>query len=395
MKVLQINATYGLGSTGTIVRDLKECCEANGIECYVAYAKTSEKVERGYKIGNWFFNKLHALLARIAGKQAYFSVVPTLMFIRFMNKLQPDVVHLHNLHSNYINLPMLLKYLAKNDIRTIITLHDCWWYTGGCCHYMLANCNKWLDMCGNCPKKKQDRFLIDKSVNVLSDRKELLLSIPRLTIVGVSEWVSAQARQSFLLSVDITTIYNGIDLTVFKPTPSTLKQKLGLEGKYIILGPASKWLQPYNKDLLDYFSANMKSDEILLLYGAETANVKLSSNIYLYPYTTNRCELTKLYSCADIFVNPSYEDTLSLINLEAQACGTPVITYNLTGTKETVDGQVSLSVCPNDFEQIIKVNSQIRNLSDKNNLVRDFIKDKFNLNLSTGKYVELYNSTHN
>ena len=108
MKVLQVNATYGLGSTGTIVRDLKECCEANKIECYVAYALTDEKVERGYKIGNWLSNKLHALLSRIAGKQAYFSYLPTIRFIRYIRNLQPDVVHLHNLHANYINLPMLL-----------------------------------------------------------------------------------------------------------------------------------------------------------------------------------------------------------------------------------------------------------------------------------------------
>ena len=346
MKVLQVNATYGLGSTGTIVRDLKECCEANGIECHVAYSKSSDKVERGYKIGNWFSNKLHALLSRIAGKQAYFSYLPTLRFIRYIKNLQPDVVHLHNLHANYINLPMLLKYLAKNDIRTIITLHDCWWYTGGCFHYTAAGCNKWLDKCGNCPKRTADTpaYLCDRSAKILEDRKKLLLAIPRLTVIGVSEWISNEARKSFLASKEIKTIHNGIDLTVFKPTPSDLRERLGLEGKYVILGPASKWLDPINKEVLDYFVSNMKPDEVLLLFGAESTKTTLPANVKLYGYTRDKHELAALYTMADVFVNCTREDSLSTINIEAQACGTRTIAFDVTGNKETVDG-IHSNVC--------------------------------------------------
>ena len=343
MKVLQVNATYGLGSTGTIVRDLKDCCEANGIECHVAYARTTEKVERGYKIGNWFSNKMHALLSRVAGKQAYFSYLPTLRFIRHMKQLQPDVVHLHNLHANYINLPMLLKHLADNDVRTIITLHDCWWYTGGCFHYTAAGCNKWLDKCGNCPKRTADApaYLYDRSAKILEDKKQLLLAIPRLTVIGVSEWISNEARKSFLASKEIKTIRNGIDLTVFKPTPSDLRERLGLEGKYVILGPASKWLDPINKEVLDYFATNMKPDEVLLLFGAESTKTALPANVKLYGYTYDKHELASLYTMADVFVNCTREDTLPTINLEAQACGCRVITFGVCGASETVDGLYS------------------------------------------------------
>ena len=394
MKVLQVNATYGLGSTGTIVRDLKECCEEHGIECYVAYSLTDEKVERGYKIGNRFSNKLHALLSRIAGKQAYFSYLPTLRFIRYIKNLRPDVVHLHNLHANYINLPMLLKYLAKNDIKTIITLHDCWWYTGGCFHYTAAGCSKWLDKCGNCPKRTADTpaYLYDRSAKILEDKKQLLLAIPRLTVIGVSEWISNEARKSFLASKEIKTIRNGIDLTVFKPTPSDLREKLGLEGKHIILGPASKWLDSINKEVLDYFAINMKSDEVLLLFGAEKSDISLPVNIKLYGYTRDTHELAALYTMADVFVNCTREDSLSLINIEVQACDTPVVTFDATGPKETVDEDNSQSVpignCEKLYDCVQYIKRRAENVSNSN--CREFICQKFPKMDKCKEYLNFY-----
>lgn len=390
MKVLQVNATYGLGSTGTIVRDLKECCEANKIECYVAYALTDEKVEREYKIGNWLSNKLHALLSRISGKQAYFSYLPTIRFIRYIKNLQPDVVHLHNLHANYINLPMLLKYLAKNDIRTIITLHDCWWFTGGCFHYTAAGCSKWLDKCGNCPKRFADTpaYLCDRSAEIHEDRMKLLEAIPRLTIVGVSDWISNEARKTFLASKEIMTIHNGIDLTVFKPTPSDLRERLGLIDKYVILGPASKWLDPVNKEVFDYFVANMKDDEVLLLFGAEKCKTKFPNNVKLYGYTRDKHELSALYTMADVFVNCTREDSLSLINVEAQACGTPVVTFDATGPKETVDGKGGIDVTCGNYEQLYDSVSIVRNNRLKPNIGSLF--SVFNIKVNYLDFINIY-----
>lgn len=394
MKVLQINATYDLGSTGTIIKDIRECCEKNGIDCYVVYAFSKEKkVEKGYKIGNWLSNKLHALLSRIAGKQAYYSYFPTIAFLKYLDRLRPDVVHLHNLHSNYINLPLLLKYLAKNDIKTVITLHDCWWYTGGCFHYTLAGCDKWLKSCGNCPKRKQDTpaYLCDTSAKILADRKKYLLAIPQLTIVGVSEWISNEARKSFLSKTNVQTIRNGIDLNVFKPTPSDIRERLGLEGKFIILGPASKWLQSYNKNALDYFAHNMKPDEVLVLFGVDKTKHPLPSNVMLYGYTQNRQELAELYSCADIFVNTTREDSLALINLEAQACGTPVVTFDATGPKESVDNQCSFSVPAGNYKELYNVVCRCRNrgLLDAD---ISFIRNHFNIDDFASSYLYLYPS---
>ncbi|UKI39495.1 MAG: glycosyltransferase [Alistipes putredinis] len=200
MKVLQINAVYGQGSTGTIVRDIERLCEQNGIECYVA--SPDQKVceaKRHYVIGNWVDHKAHAIFSRIYGKQAYYSHIPTKKFLHWIDEISPEIVHLHNLHSNYIHLNMLLDYLAKKDIKTIVTMHDCWFYTGGCFHYTVAGCTKWLSDCSNCPKKKSDTpaYLTKKSAQILADRKKYLLAIPHLYVTGVSEWMAHEALNTF------------------------------------------------------------------------------------------------------------------------------------------------------------------------------------------------------
>ena len=396
MKVLQINAVYGHGSTGVIVRDIEQMCERDDIECHVASPDPNVRdAKRRFLIGNTFDHKLHALLSRINGKQAYFSRWATRRLLNFIDEIEPDVVHLHNLHSNYIHLNMLLHYLAKKDIRTIVTLHDCWFYTGGCFHYTAARCMRWLEGCGNCPKKRQDTpaYLWDCSASILADRKKYLLAIPRLTVTGVSEWISNEAKRTFFADTPVVTIRNGVDLDVFKPTPSDFRSRLGLEDRYIILGPASKWLQPMNKSVLNYFSEHMQADEVLLLFGATDCSIPMPENVRLYGYTKDREELAALYTCADVFVNTTREDSLSLINVEAQACGTPVVTFDETGPKETVDGECGYAVHVGDSELLYETVKSVR-IQGKESfgefcgvmVAKDYEKE-----LNYSKYISLYN----
>lgn len=400
MKVLQINAVYGHGSTGIIVRDIEQLCESSGIECYVASPDPKVRdAKRGFLIGNAFDHKLHAVLSRINGKQAYYSRLATKRLLTYMDKIKPDIVHLHNLHSNYIHLNMLLQYLAKKDIRTVVTLHDCWFHTGGCFHYTAAGCMRWLEGCGNCPKKKQDTpsYLWDCSANILADRKKYLLAIPRLTVTGVSEWISNEAKRTFLANTPVVTIRNGIDLNVFKPTPSDFRSRLGLEDKYIILGPASKWLQPVNKSVLTYFSEHMQADEMLLLFGATDCSLLIPKSVRLYGYTKDRDELAALYTCADVFVNPTREDSLSLINVEAQACGTPVVTFDETGPKETVDGVCGFAIETGDYTKLYHATMIIREKGKKHftEQCRKFIAENFEKEANYQKYLNLYSQLTN
>jgi len=396
MRVLQINAVYGHGSTGTIVRDLTELCIQSGIDCYVASPDHAvSKLKNGYLIGNALDHKLHAVLSRLNGRQACYSKTATKNLLSYIQEIEPDIVHLHNLHSNFINLRLLLSFLAEEDIRTVITLHDCWFYTGGCYHYTADGCNEWLNICDKCPKGKKDPigFFCKKTAENLADRKKFFLSIPRLDVVGVSEWIANEAKRTFFRDSHVLTIHNGVDMAVFKPTLSVLRSSLGLEDKYIILGPASKWLLPVNRPVLEYFAANMRGDEILLLFGAQNIKSDLPNNIKFFGFTKNREELASLYTCADIFVNTTREDSLSLINVEAQACGTPVVTFNATGPKETVDGIISRSVDVGNAEELYKAVAEVRESKLGNNVneCRQFVEDAFEAHPNYQKYIELYN----
>ena len=366
MKILQINAVYGVGSTGVIVRDIHELCLSEGIESFVAYSTSNlpeSDIKNGYKIGGTAGKKLHAVLCRINGMQGYFSRFATGRLLRHIDKIKPDIVSLHNLHSNYINLNMLLRYLAKKDIKTIVTLHDCWYFTGGCFHYTAAGCDKWQKECGNCPKKKSDTpaYLFDRSRKILRDRKKYFDRIKNLTVIGVSEWIAEEAKKGIFKGRDVRFAHNGVDLEVFKPTESDIREKYGIENKFVILGPASKWLLPINRECFEKVTENLKEDEAFLLLGCtEEQKASLPKKIIPLPFIRDRVELAKVYSAADVFVNPTREDTLCFMNLEPQACGVPVVTFNNTGAAETVDGICGFIVDNGDADGMLRKIAEIK-----------------------------------
>lgn len=396
MKVVQINAIYGSKSTGTIVREIQSCCEENGIEGYVAYSiadRLDADVPRGYRIGNPLTVKWHAFISRVFGKQAYANHFTTWRFLRWLDAIKPDVVHLHNLHSNYIHLNMLLRYLAKHDIATVVTMHDCWYFTGGCMHYASIGCQRWQTGCGQCPKWRQiPSYCFDRTQSVLKDRKKYLSAIPRLTMVGASEWIANEMKQSLLKDLNIIFIHNGFDLEVFISTPSIKRKELNIENKFVVLGPASKWLLPVNKPTLDHFISRMSDDMVLVLFGCTQTNNALPSNVVQIGYTKNPKEMAELYSMADVLVNCSREDTLSSLNLECQACGTPVVTYDATGSKETVDGKCGFAVPTGDAEALWEkvLELQTKNKGFMAEQCRQWVSDNFEKITNYKKYISLY-----
>ncbi len=393
-KVLQINAVYGFGSTGTIVRDIDYLAHENGFDSHVAYSIAKEEPISGYKIGSFWDKKLHAILSRISGKEGYFSVKSTRKLIDYINQLQPDVIHMHNLHSNYINITLLFTYLSTCNKKIIITQHDCWLYTGGCFHYSFVGCNKWQDHCENCVKRFCDTpaYLYDDCERIFEDRKKLLLAIPDLTIVNVSDWLSNETRKSFLKDIRIVTIHNGIDLNVFKPIESSMREELNFIGKKIILGMANKWLDNNrNPGVLDYLLENLDDTYVFIIVGCKIKHVEIvNSRVIFYPQINNRIELIKLYTVADVFVNLTWEDTFGLVNLEAQACGTPVITYKSTGVVETISSKTGILVEKGNIEYLAKKIRNIKKTEYITNCCLDHVKS-FDHRISYDQYLKLYN----
>ncbi len=395
MKILQINAIYGCKSTGIIVKDIDFLLQYSGYESYIAYQNATEEPLFGYKIGNSIDYKMHAFLTRLLGKQAYFSTTSTKSLIKYINEIQPDIVHLHNLHNNYLNLNLLLEYLAKKSINTVITLHDCWFFTGKCFHYQIVECYKWKALCGKCPQIKTDvpSWLFDRTNSVLIDKNKYFSKLKSLTIVGVSKWISNEAKHGIFKDKDIITIYNGVNIDVFKPTFSQIREELGLLNKFIILGAAAKWLSHFNMETLNYIVSNIKSDMKLVIFGCNKEELKqLSESVVGIGYITDRDEMAKIYSFADVFVNVTFEDSLPTVNMEALACGTPVITYDSGGSSEIINQETGLIVPKGNKEEllkaILKIKAKGKNFYEQKCI--DRVTKNFNKNDRYQEYVNLY-----
>jgi len=339
MKVLQINAVSGIRSTGVSCVQLADYLNQNGHEGFIAYGSGLPYI-KGHKIGNAFDAKAHALLSRITGKQAYFSVRATEKLLGYMIQIKPDVVHLRNLHSSYVNLKRLLRFLSQQDIPTVITLHDCWFYTGKCTHYTENRCFRWKNQCGNCPRLKRDNpsWFFDRTAQMLKDKKSWLTQIPRLAVVGVSDWIVSEARQSFLSSASIVArIYNGIDLEVFRPQPvDYLKKKHGLDGQFVILGVASRWCDSKGLNKFVMLAKTLPRDMRIILVGKMKRSVNLPANVIHVDETHDIKKMASHYAASDVLLNLSMEETFGKVSAEALACGTPVITIRSTANSELV-----------------------------------------------------------
>lgn len=396
MKIVQINAVYGFGSTGIIVKDIQSACEKEGIDCVAAYSQSQGEVKNGYHMGNSLSNKLHAILCRISGKQGYFSCLSTWKFLRFLDNYKPDILHLHNLHGCYINVPTLLKYAAKMDIAVVVSLHDCWFYTGGCSHYTRVGCQRWQQVCGNCPRRYEEfpALLYDGSSTQLRDRKKLFGAIKNLTAVGVSQWIVDEAQKTVFKNARCVAIHNGIDTDFFHPTDSDFRKNHNLEGKFVILAPANKWFLDINRETFDYFASHLTDDMRMVFIGNGVEESRLTDKMINIGFVSSREEIRDIYSACDVMANCTREESLSLLNVEVQACGTPVVTYSNTGVKETVDGKCGFAVENGNPEEMWKVVRTIgkKGKADYSNGCISWVGDEFKRIDNYNKYLELYKS---
>jgi glycosyltransferase involved in cell wall biosynthesis len=395
MKVLQINAVCGIKSTGRICVEIANYINCSGNEGYIAYS-VGLPYENGYRIGTAIDTKLHALNSRVFGTQAYFSKSCTNKLLKYIKNIKPDVVHLHNLHSNFINLKLLLNYLAENDIPTVLTLHDCWFYTGKCTHYTMDNCNKWQTGCYNCVRLKKDNpsWILDRTKTMWQDKKILFEKIPRLAVVGVSDWITNEAKKSMLSSAQILKrIYNWIDLDVFKQVETkVLRNKLKLENKFIIIGVASSWNNDKGLNKFIELSNILPDDIIIILVGNVSSFTKFPKNILSIKETHNISELIEYYSIADVLLNLSLAESFGKVSAEALSCGTPIITFKSTASPELVGDGCGYVIDRNSIEDILNAILKVRKDGKKyySNKCVSYAKANFNKDERINDYLKLY-----
>lgn len=391
MKVLQINSVCGIGSTGRIATDIHNMLIEQGHESYIAYGRELPKYcENAIKIGTKYDNYKHVLLTRVFDKHGFGSKKATIEFINKVIKIDPDVIHLHNIHGYYINIEVLFNYLKEANKPVVWTLHDCWSFTGHCAYFDYVGCEKWKTGCYNCAEKKSyptSRF-VDNSTDNYNKKKDLFSGIKNLTLITPSKWLSELVNKSFLKCYNVEVINNGISTNIFKYRDTDFKRTYDIENKYMILGVASIWDR--RKGLNDFLklSKMLGEEYIIVLVGLNKSQLKMLSdykNIIGIAKTNNIDELVEIYSAADLFFNPTYEDNYPTTNLESLACGTPVVTYDSGGSPESINEECGYVINPGNIE---KVKSLLySDLLDKNIKVKQNIKD---ISMVSNEYIHKY-----
>ena len=353
MRVFGVN-TYHFGSTGTIMNSVAQIVRDNGgeaITCATKWRNLPKETNKKKYFGFTVENLVHFWLGKYLGLNGRLSWVGTMDLCLKINKFKPDIVHLNNVLSPRICLPFLFKYLKKKNIPIVWTLHDCWAFTGHCTHFLYEDCYKWKDMCFECPLyRTYPSEFRDYSRKNFSFKRKLFTSLENITIVTPSYWLASMVNQSFLNKYDIKTIHNGVDLTVFKPQKSELRTKYNCNNKYIILGVAFAWDEKKGIDIFQRLAKDLSSDYQIILIGDYIG--QLDSNIIHISRTDNVQELAEYYSSADVFVNPTREEVLGLVNIESLACGTPVVAFDSGGCSECVDNMSGIIVDCDNYDDL-------------------------------------------
>ena len=391
MKVVEINSGIH-GSTGTIMLSIANLVRADGEEAYTFSAPKSENAPTGHAFfGSKVENMIHRGMSVLSGISGKGSAIGTRSLLRKIDAIQPDILHLHNMHGWYIDLPMLFEYIKKNTIRTVWTLHDCWGFTAQCSHFTMEKCEKWKTGCHDCPRYRIYPYTwVDRTRKMWQLKKDWFSGVKNMVIVTPSEWLANLVRQSFLREYEVKVIHNGIDLSIFKPTYGNFRKKYGLEGKKIVLGVASGWSERKGLDVLVQLSETLPEEYKVVIVGTtEEVDRKLPPNILSIHRTHNQKELAELYTAADVFANPTREETFGLVNVEAIACGTPVVTFNVGGTSETVNENTGIVVDCDDFEAMKNAiteltSKEIQFCHCKNHAEKFSVENKFQ------EYIELY-----
>lgn len=393
MKILMINVVCGIRSTGRICTDLADALTEQGHTVKIAYGR--EEVPEQYKkyahkIGTDLDVKLHGIKARLLDESGFGSKKATVRFIEWVKKFDPDVIHLHNIHGYYINIEVLFNYLRTCGKKIIWTLHDCWAFTGHSAYCDAVNCSRWEKGCYNCPNVKEyPKSFMDRSKCNWLKKRKLFTKIPNLTIITPSKWLAKLVKKSFLKKYPVTVIHNGIDTSQFYPMKNDFREHYKIEDKFILLGVASSWNEM--KGLSDYVQLARRLDNsyCVVLVGLNQNQIKdMPANMICIERTNSTKELAYIYSAADLLVNLSYCKSFGMTNVEAQLCGTPVITYATGGCVESA-GKNGLIVEKGNLNEVIKQVVKYKTQHPEKSDLR-IERSSFDKILTTNEYVKKY-----
>lgn len=391
MRIVQINAVP-YGSTGRIMFQLADALEAEGHQVLCTAGFTWKKCDRQdfFVTSNILEKSLHTFLAALTGRIGCFSTGATRRLLKRLDAFGPDLIHLHNLHCWFINLPMLFDYIRRRNIPVVWTLHDCWSFTGHCPHFEGVGCGKWKTGCHDCPLHREyPRSFFDHSEDMYRLKRQWFSQVRGLTIATPSQWLADRVKESFLKEYPVQVIHNGIDLKQFCPQAPDRET----DGKHTVLGVAYAWDEKKGLDMFLRLRERLGDDYRIVLVGTDEAvDAMLPNGITSIHRTENTRQLAELYSAADVFVNPTREDTFPTVNMEALACGTPVVTFAAGGSPEIPDGTCGITVPKNDVDALEQA---VRRVCEERPFARETCTQRgaiFNEQECIRRYLALYRS---
>lgn len=400
-RLLQINITANWGSHGKIAEGIGRLAMDHGWESVIAYGRWSNPSQsRLYHIGSMMDERWHCMAARLLDNQGLMSRGATARLIAYINNYRPSLIHLHNIHGYYLHYPMLFEYLSRADIPVVWTLHDCWAFTGHCAHYIYAGCEKWQTHCCHCSQidAYPKSYFVDRSARNYDLKRAAFTSVPRLTIVPVCQWLKGEVARSFLKDLPTHLIYNGIDLDVFRPNADKeiARRKYGIPAdKHLVLGVASNW---YRKGLEDFFllRRSLSDDYAVAVVGLNRVEEEKARRHGLISIRRigDVGELTSLYTLADVYCNLTWEDNFPTTNLEAMACGTPVVAYRTGGCPEAITSETGIVVDRGDVEGMARaIRAIVDDGADRyERACRQHIEANYDQKQRFAEYLHLYES---
>lgn len=392
MKVVQINLSCLWGSTGKICDSVSRIMTDRGIENYIfyTYGDNPEKRDNYIRYGNELYRKFQSLKSRIFGNFGFNSYIATTKLINNLDRIKPDIVHIHNIHGHDCNFETLFNYLKEKDIKVFYTFHDCWTFTGYCPHFTMAKCDNWLHGCGNCILRRRYSWFLDKSRRNCARKQEALQGLD-LTVITPSQWLADLTKKSFLKEYPVKVINNGIDLSIFKPLESGFRAKHNITEKRIVLGVAFGWGHAKGLDVFIQMSKELPESYKVVLVGTNSKLDKLlPENIISIHRTHDLHELAEIYSAADVFINPTREENYPTVNMEAIACGTPVITFDTGGSSEMLDELCGVVVLCDDYESL---KAEVLRVCEMKPFSKEYCVSKsksFDMNDCFKEYVDVY-----
>lgn len=384
------------GSTGTIAKNILSAAHEAGFNTFFAYPGTpfnKQKEKSDIIICSEFFNRIYRALGRYTGFIGCFSHIHTALLLKKYSKIKPDILHLHNIHSSYINHSMLFRYIKKHNITVVWTLHDCWAFTGQCAHFDMIGCDRWKYGCGNCRNiTTYSTASVDRSRTMYKLKKKWFTGVKNLTVVTPSNWLGTLVEQSFLDQYPVKVINNGINLEIFKPTESDFRKNHNCENNYIVLGVAFGWGERKGLDVFIELAKRLddKKYRIVLVGTDDETDKHLPENIISIHRTQNQKELAEIYTAANVFFNPTREENYPTVNMEALACGTPIVTFNTGGSPEITDATCG---CIVNKEDICGAEREIIRICETNPYSEEACLKKaesFNLTDRINEYINLF-----